>query len=210
MGELVKPPNLTPLEEWAWQNGSESARRRMAWAYERTQKKEAECRAEGVERAVHRAVLPGEHGLECIFYHVLTERTKPLRERVYIVVEAESRKFSPEERYEHFPRKALIDYQFRGGGLRPVSAYGQGRTLEVTFVCYSPEGSGVAAEAVRLIAEALEELREVADKGEIQRSLFAWGYGARYTMAMLGRGGVIVPAYRPPMEALTRIDEEST
>ncbi len=32
MGELVKPRGLSPLEEWAWENGSEGARRRMARA----------------------------------------------------------------------------------------------------------------------------------------------------------------------------------
>ncbi len=31
-GDLVKPASLTPLESWAWDNGSESVRRRIAWA----------------------------------------------------------------------------------------------------------------------------------------------------------------------------------
>jgi hypothetical protein len=73
MSELKKPPNLTPLEEWARQHGSDRQRRRIAWAAEKIQQKkqrEAQQRKEDakrwageVKRVVYRTTVPHRDGL---------------------------------------------------------------------------------------------------------------------------------------------------
>lgn len=146
-----------------------------------------------------RPVIPGEHGLECIFYAFLTERTKHLFRRVYITCEAEGVEFRPRLPTEHFPRLELIKYQARE--LFAVKACGKGRTaLEVTFRCYSPAGSGAANEAAALIAASLVDLEEVAKKDERARSKFSWGCTVRYTRFLRSQDSFF--AYRPPPQEL--------
>ena len=83
-----------------------------------------------------------------------------------------------------------------GEGEQP---YGKGRSLEVVFACYCPEGSGAADLAVRAIQQALEELREVAGLPEGERSKFGFRYGMKNALLKM-RGPVA--CYRPPAGAL--------
>ncbi len=84
------------------------------------------------ERAEHRAVLPGEHGLECIYYQFLCYKTLHLRREVYVTFATEGVEFRPAAN-EHLPHGELIRYQMKNmfaGGEQP---YGKGRSLEVIF-----------------------------------------------------------------------------
>ncbi len=63
----------------------------------------------GWERSELRAVLPGKHGLDCVFVQVLAYRTCHLREKVYITVEVEGEEFRPLEAIEHSPYNVLLD-----------------------------------------------------------------------------------------------------
>lgn len=151
--------------------------------------------AGGYERAELRAKLPGEHGLECIFYQYLAHRTQHLRKEVYVAYVVDGEEFRPALSAEHTPVSELAGYQLAAGG---VEAYGKGRPLEVTFVAYSPAGSSAASEAVSSIAAALEDLRPVAQKTERERTWFAARYGLRGVGAAMGGA-----AYRPPRGVLS-------
>jgi len=154
----------------------------------------------GWERAEHRAVLPGKHGLECIFYQYLQYKTLHLRKEVYVTFAAEGVEFRPATN-EHLPHAELIRYQMKnaltvGEG---EQAYGKGRSLEVVFACFSPEGSGAADQAVRAIREALEDLWDVALLPDGERSRFGFRYGMKAALMKM-RGPVA--CYRPPAGAL--------
>ncbi len=79
---------------------------------------ESARRSGGWERAEHRAVLPGKHGLECIFYQYLYYKTLHLRREVYITFTTEGVEFRPAA-FEHIPHAELIRHQvknvFAGG-----------------------------------------------------------------------------------------------
>ncbi len=152
----------------------------------------------GFERAEHRAVLPGKHGLECIFYQYLYYKTLHLRREVYITFTTEGVEFRPAA-FEHIPHAELIRYQVKNVFAESEQSYGKGRSLEVEFACYSPEGSGAADLAVRAILQALEELREVARLPEGERTKFGFRYGMKSALLKI-RGPVA--CYRPPAGAV--------
>ena len=157
---------------------------------------ESARRSGGWELAEHRAVLPGKLGLECIFYQFLYYKTMHLSKEVYITLATEGVEFRPATN-EHVPHDELIRYQMKnvfvvGEGER---AYGKGRSLEVVFAFYSPEGSGAADLAVRAIRQALEELRDVARLPEGERTKFGFRYGMKSALIKM-RGPVA--CYRPP------------
>ena len=60
----TKPEGLAPSEEWAWDNTEPGSRQRRVIALASARKKKERPGVGGWERAEHRAVLPGEHGLE--------------------------------------------------------------------------------------------------------------------------------------------------
>lgn len=153
--------------------------------------------AEGVERAELRAVLPGTHGLECVFYEYIAHRTARLRRRAYVTFVVEGGEFRPSALLgvsEHSPRRECQGYQMAGALLGGEQAYGKGTALTVSFVCYSPEGSGAADEAVGEIRDALEKLREVSTWPDGKRSWF----GIRHGNAWVKVAAHGAPAYRPP------------
>ncbi len=156
-------------------------------------------KAAPVEREEFTATLPGKIGLECVFSEYIAHRTVHLREQLYVTFVVEGGEFRPAA-FEHSPRWELMRYQLANAFQRGEQAYGQGRPLEVSFVCYSPEGSGAAAEAVREIGEALTKLREVAEWPERKRSWFGIRHGATWTKEV--RREASVPSYRPPEGAL--------
>ncbi len=125
-------------------------------------------RSGGWEREELRAVLPGKHGLECIFYQYLHYKTMHLRREVYVTFATEGVEFRPAA-FEHIPHAELIRYQVKNVFTGEEQSYGKGRSLEVVFACYCPEGSGAADLAVRAIRQALEELRDVARVIELSR-----------------------------------------
>ncbi len=100
---------------------------------------ESARRSGGWERAEHRAVLPGELGLECIFYQYLYYKTLYLRRAVYITFTTEGVEFRPAA-FEHIPHSQFVHHQLRNA----EQSYGKGRSLKVVFTAYSPEGSGAA------------------------------------------------------------------
>lgn len=153
-----------------------------------------------VERAELRAVLPGEHGLECTLYEYVAHTTVHLRKKVYVALVVEDGEFRPGKPYEHTPRAELQSYQLAHGLLGGETPYGEGRRLEVTFVCYSPEGSGAAEEAVEAIRGALRKLREVVTWPDRKRSWFGMRHGAAWTKRAKQEG--LDRAYRPPLGAL--------
>ena len=159
---------------------------------------ESARRSGGWERAEHRAVLPGKLGLECIFYQFLYYRTLHLSKEVYVTFATEGVEFRPAAN-EHLPHGELIRYQMKNALTVGEQSYGKGRSLEVVFACYCPEGSGAADRAVRAIRGALEDLRDVARLPEGGRSKF----GARYGMkSALKKMREPVACYRPPAGAL--------
>jgi len=93
----------------------------------------------------------------------------------------------------------LIRYQVKNVFTGEEQSYGKGRSLEVVFACYCPEGSGAADLAARAIRQALEELREVARLPEGERSKFGFRYGMKSALIKL-RGPVA--CYRPPEGAV--------
>jgi len=159
---------------------------------------------EGYERAALAATLPGDRGFECIFYQYIASRTARLRERVYVTVIAEGEEFRPSGLAEHFPNGEFLAYQLEAGRLAGTGeeAFGKGRRLGVTFVCYSPPGSGAAEEAASEIRAALEKLREVTTWPDNKRSWFATRHG--FGMASSVVGGGATPPYRPPEGVLPR------
>lgn len=196
----ARPKGLTPDEVWAWENSEPGSwvRRALAWAAprrEETRRREAEVerrRAEaGWERGELRASLPGTLGLECIFYQFLAHKTCHLRGRLYVIVEAEGVRFRPGPA-EHFPVEELARHQTRAG-----EAVGAGRELEVAFICYSPEGSGAAEEAVSLMVDGLQELREICGLPDGERSKFGTRHGTAH----------VVKVFRNPEEPYRPIVE---
>lgn len=159
---------------------------------------------EGYERAELAATLPGNRGFECIFYQYIASRTARLRERAYITVVAEGEEFRPPASPEHFPNWEFLAYQLEAGRLAGTGeeAFGKGLRLEVTFVCYSPPGSGAAEEAVAEIRDALEKLCEVATWPDNKRSWFATRHGFGMAASVIGDGAM--PSYRPPEGVLSR------
>lgn len=111
---MRKPEGMTPAESWAWDNTEPGSWQRwaIAWAYERanTRKEEDRPSVGGWERREHRAVLPGKHGLECIFYQYLHYKTLHLRREVYVTFATEGVEFRPAAN-EHIPHGELIRYQ---------------------------------------------------------------------------------------------------
>lgn len=195
----TKPKGMTPAESWAWDMWPPGSlfRRAALWKYG-----SAGRAAEGVERAEVRATLPGEHGLECIFYEYIAARTVHLRKEVYVAWVVEGGEFRPGEfvglALEHSPRAELQKYQMARGLLGGESAYGMGRTTRVTFVCYAPKGSGAAAKAIEAISDALKKLETVATWPEGKRSWFGMRHGRAWVKAASAGGS----AYRPPADAL--------
>lgn len=159
---------------------------------------------EGYERAELTATLPGKNGFECIFYQHLALRTSRLRRQAYITVVAEGEEFRPANITEHFPTAELTAYQMAASRIAGTwdEAFGKGRRLEVTFVCYSPAGSGAAREALGEIGDGLEKLREVATWPEGKRSMFGVRHGVGRVAAMVG--DVAHAPYRPPEGVLSR------
>ncbi len=155
----------------------------------------------GWERSELRSVIPGKHGLNCVFYQVLAYRTCHLREKVYISLEVEGEEFRPLGDTEHSPYEELFAYQKASiAALGRMESYGEGRELlEARFVCYSPSGSGVAEEAVRDIAGVLEELRELVGLDALAQTVTSWKYAPRYILKTLRDAS---PGYRPPKGAL--------
>jgi hypothetical protein len=158
-------------------------------------------RAFGWERSELRSVLPGKHGLNCVFVQVLAYRTCHLREKVYISVAAEGEEFRPLDDREHSPYRELLAYrEIALAALGREESYGEGRELlEARFVCYSPSGSGAAEEAVREIAKVLEELQEFVGLDALARTVTAWKYAPRYLLKTVRDAS---PGYRPPEGAL--------
>jgi len=153
-----------------------------------------------VERAELKATLPGTLGLECTLYEYIAYRTVKLCEQVYITFVVEDGEFRPAAFWEHAPRSELQRYQLATAFQGREMAYGHGRTLEVSFVCYSPKGSVAAGEAVREIGGVLEKLREVAEWPERKRSWFGLRHGVGQAQeAIKGASGF---PYRPPEDAL--------
>ena len=150
----------------------------------------------GYEREELRATVPGENGLECTFYQYIARRTAHLRDRLYVTVVAEGEEFRPSYFWEHFPNAELLAYQTEAGRLHGTGerAFGKGRRLKATFVCYSPPGSGGAEEAVSEIRAALEKLQEVAEWPDGKRSMF----GARHGFGLVADGKASTAPYRPP------------
>ena len=153
------------------------------------------------ERSELRAVLPGKHGLDCVFAQVLAYRTCHLRKKVYITVEVEGEEFRPLENTEHSPYGELIgDLKTALAARGREESHGEGRErLEARFVCYSPSGSGAAEEAVRSIVGVVEELQEFALLDGLARSVTAWKYALRYHLKTVRDAS---PGYRPPSGAL--------
>jgi len=159
---------------------------------------ESARRSGGWERAEHRAVLPGKHGLECSVYQYLRYKTLHLRREVYVTFATEGVEFRPATN-EHIPHGELIRYQMKNVFAVGGQSYGEGRSLEVVFACYCPEGSGAADLAVRAIRGALEELRDVARLPERERSKFGLRYGMKSTLIKMREPAT---CYRPPAGAL--------
>jgi len=159
---------------------------------------ESARRSGGWERAEHRAVLPGKHGLECSVYQYLQYKTMHLRREVYVTFATEGVEFRPATN-EHIPHGELIRYQMKNV-FTGEQSYGEGRSLEVVFACYCPEGSGAADLAVSAIRGALEELRDVARLSEWERSQFGVRYGMKSALIKMREHGT--RCYRPPEGAL--------
>ncbi len=149
---------------------------------------------ESFEYQEYRTTLPGEFGFECTFYEGLSLATVRLRESLYISVEVNGREVRTGI-MEHFPRAALAVYPLRSGG-----ALGKGAAAEVVFRCYSPHGSGSAAEGVNIIQDTLEALDKRLALNERTRSLAAMRDGARYISSHWSLG--MTRPYRPPEGAL--------
>ncbi len=153
------------------------------------------------ERSELRAVLPGKHGLDCVFTQVLAYRTSHLREKVFIRIEVEGEEFRPLEDAEHSPYRELLGYRMIAlAAVGREEAYGEGRELlEARFVCCSPSGSGAAEEAVREIAGVMGELEKFVGLDALARSVLAWKFALRYLLKTVRDAS---PGYRPPSGAL--------
>ncbi len=149
---------------------------------------------ESFEYEEYRTTLPEEFGFECTFYEGLSLATLRLRESLYISVEVDGREVRMGIA-EHFPRVALAFYPMHSGG-----AFGKGAATEVVFRCYSPDGSGSAAEGVNIIHDTLGALGKRLALKEWPRSLAAMRDGARY-MSSHSCLDMTRP-YRPPAGAL--------
>jgi hypothetical protein len=100
-------------------------------------------------------VLVGaDQGLECTGYFVLNERTKHLRESLYVAVRGDGEEYRPSRWWEHFP---ILELHERGNS-RPTAPNVGAKGRPVAFVCYSPAGSGSAEQGAALIRLAAREL----------------------------------------------------
>lgn len=198
----TKPEGMTPAESWAWDNTEPGSWQRQAMAFGKAlqERPQPASGATGYERAELRAVLPGKHGLECIFYQYLHYKTLHLRREVYITFATEGVEFRPASN-EHTPHGELLRYQMKAGMLAGTGeeSYGRGRPLEVVFACYCEAGSGAADGAVRAIRDALEELRDVARLPDGERSKFGFRHGMKSALVKMREQ---VACYRPPADAL--------
>ena len=145
------------------------------------------------ELVEHRALLPGKYRPDQeddAFYFILFDRTWRFREELYVTMEVEGYTFKPRPgSFEHFPVGWCED---REAGVFVKRSPDE--PFEATFRCYSPAGSGVAAEGVRRIREALAGMEaELANTF----SPYFWP-GMRYErMRRRHLRGLLRPAYRP-------------
>lgn len=186
-------------EPWWWTRCSDAAVARYLDAYEQRFGHDAPPPA---EVAVFRTTWRSEGGLNCLFYEPLNQKTAHLREELFVTVEAEFVLFRPRGAAEHFPLRHLIEVQAENDR----TGHGAGRDLGLEFVCYAPEGSGVAEEGRRVLEEGLEELRLLANLSAFSHNAIAARYRKRYMGAMWRppEAPLPPPAYRPPPDAEPR------
>lgn len=162
-----------------------------------------------VETAEITTTVGAPQGLECTGYWILNDRTKHLRERLYVVAREGRQEFRPARRWEHFP---VLELHEKGTTDAPTIGAGG---AEITFVCYAPPGSGVAREAAGVIAETLREIGPLLSGSPFGRARAFISADLRFRKVVPVKGplhrGVgkdedppdsTPAAYRPPQRAL--------
>ncbi len=123
--------------------------------------------SEGIEL---RAVIASKQGLSCLGYYTLANRTKHLRERLYVSVRDGDKLFLPQGP-EHFPVREIEAYYLGRMRFGVAQSIGEGGG-EVVFSC---EGSSVQAadEGATVITATLAGLDGVLDRDALSRYLAA-------------------------------------
>lgn len=144
------------------------------------------------QRIELRAVIASRQGLSCLGYYTLANRTKHLRERLYVCVRDGDKLFLPRRR-EHFPVEEIDAYYLGPGLLAVGESIGAGGG-EVVFSC---EGSSAQAadEGATVIAAALAGLDAGLNQGPVARWRMVVPEKFSYLRAAHHASG---PPYRPP------------
>lgn len=142
-----------------------------------------------VGRAVVSGVIASKQGLDCSGYETLNNRTKHLRERLYVTVRDGGKLFLPRGHSEHFPVGEIRDYLGGRLKLRVLESVGAGGG-EVVFTCEGP----AADEGAEVIAGTLPRLEEVLGRTLLARKYLAGVEDFHYGTYLRANPA---PAYRP-------------
>ncbi len=141
------------------------------------------------QRIELRAVIASKQGLSCLGYYTLANRTKHLRERLYVSVRDGDKLFLPRRR-EHFPVEEIEAYYLDQRGLAVDKSIGGGGG-EVVFSCEGP----AADEGASAIAATLAGLDAGLNQGSVARWRMMLPEKFSYRLAAHHDSG---PPYRPP------------
>lgn len=136
-----------------------------------------------------RAVIASKQGLSCAGYFTLANRTKHLRERLYISVRDGDKLFLPQGP-EHFPVKEIEAYYLGRLKLGVAESIGAGGG-EVLFSLEGP----AADEGAAVVQRGLVGLDGVLTRNLLAREFVMQAEAWQYHKHLLGQP----PAFRPPV-----------